>query len=210
MCSFTTDENMNSSSASSSWSSPYDSEDEDLQLIESAPPFWKNSKKVLSKQLSMLETRRELAWEKKRLQRLMQELKREHLTIENPNELFDEDLNELKGCIDLGFVFDEEKGGQSLANTLPALDAYFAVNRLTSPTSSPRSTSSSRSKLDGFGSSSSKSLDERNLSQNSREDSWKICGPGENPQQIKAKLRHWAQLVACSVRQTSSEQGTRE
>lgn len=201
---------MNSSSASSSWSSPYDSEDEDLQLIESAPPFWKNSKKVLSKQLSMLETKRELAWEKKRLQRLMQELKREQLTIENPNELFDEDLNELKGCIDLGFVFDEEKGGQSLANTLPALDAYFAVNRLTSPTSSPRSTSSSRSKLDGFGSSSSKSLDERHLSQNSREDSWKICGPGENPQQIKAKLRHWAQLVACSVRQTSSEQGTRE
>ncbi|KAF5782874.1 hypothetical protein HanRHA438_Chr11g0514061 [Helianthus annuus] len=193
-----------STSASSSWSSsPYDSETEDLQLIERAPPFWKNTKKILSRQLSMLETERELAWEKKRHQMRMQGQKRD-LTIEDPNELFDEDLNELKGCIELGFVFNEEQGGQSLANTFPALDAYFALNRLTSPTISPRSTSSSRSKFDRFGSSSSKSLDEGSLSQISSDDPWKICSPGENPQQIKTKLRHWAQLVACSVRQSSS------
>ncbi|KAI3742905.1 hypothetical protein L1987_60603 [Smallanthus sonchifolius] len=187
---------------SSSTTSPYDYEIDELQLIDIAPPFWRISKKILSQQLSMLETQRDLAWEKKRHQMRMQELKRE-LTIENPNELSDEDLNELKGCIELGFVFNEEQGGQSLANTFPALDLYFAVNRLASPTGSPRSTSSSRSNFAGFGSLSSKSLGEESSSLVSNEDPWKICGPGENPQQVKTKLRHWAQLVVCSVMHSS-------
>ncbi|CAA3005628.1 Hypothetical predicted protein [Olea europaea subsp. europaea] len=34
-------------------------------------------------------------------------------------------------------------------------------------------------------------------------DSWKICSPGDDPQHVKTKLRHWAQAVACSVRQSS-------
>ncbi|XP_076899214.1 uncharacterized protein LOC143553021 [Bidens hawaiensis] len=147
---------------------------------------------MFSRQLSMLDSERELAWERKCHQMRMQERKRE-LTVENPDELSDEDLKELKGCIELGFVFTEEDGGQSLANTLPALDHYFAVNRLASPTMSPRSMSSSRSKFAEFGSLSSKSLDEGR----------------ENPEQIKTKLRQWAQLVACSLMQ-SSEKGTKE
>ncbi|KAK9068871.1 hypothetical protein SSX86_012987 [Deinandra increscens subsp. villosa] len=200
MGSFTTEKTTtSSSSSSSSSSSPYVSKVNELQLVEHVPPFGKNSKKILTRQTSMLETERELAWEKKRHQMRKQERKRD----ENHNELSDEDLDELKGCIELGFVFNEEKGGQSLANTLPALDHYFAVNRLGSPTGSPRAASSSRPDLVGFRSASSKSFDERSLALVSNEDSWKICTPGDNPQQVKTKLRHWAQLVACSVKQSS-------
>ncbi|KAK1426622.1 hypothetical protein QVD17_15298 [Tagetes erecta] len=191
---------MTLSSASPS-TSPYDSEIEEPRRVQSARPL--KSRKIFSRQLSMSETERELAWEKKRNQMRMQEQKRESLNIENANELSDEDLDELKGCIELGFAFNEENGGQSLTNTFPALDHYFAVNRLTSPSGSPRSASASRAKLAGFGSSSSKSLDEGYFSQTSNEDPWKICSPGENPQQVKTRLRHWAQLVACSVRQST-------
>ncbi|GJV89751.1 hypothetical protein Tco_1533689 [Tanacetum coccineum] len=186
------------SCSSSLSTSPYYYEIEELQHLENAPRYRKNSKKILSRQLSMLETSRDLAWEKKRRQMLKQERKRE-ISIANPNEhVSDEDVDELKGCIELGFGFNEEKGGQDLANTLPALDFYFAINRLGSPVSSPRGASSPRSKLLGFGSSSSKSLDEGRSSISS-EDSWKIFSQGEDPQHVKTKLRHWAQVVACSV-----------
>ena len=196
-------ETMTSCSSSLS-TSLYDSKIEELQHLENAPQIRKNSKKILSRQLSMLETNRDLAWEKKRRQMLKQERKRES-SIANPNEhVSDEDVEELKGCIELGFGFKEEKGGQDLANTLPALDFYFAVNRLGSPVSSPRGESSPRSKLSGFGSSSSKSLDE-GISSISSEDSWKICSQGEDPQHVKTKLRHWAQVVACSVKQSSDK-----
>lgn len=205
MGSSTMNETMTSCSSSLS-TSLNDSEVEELQHLENAPPLWKNSKKILSRQLSMLETQRDLAWKKKRRQMLKQERKLE-ISIANPNEhLSDEDVDELKGCIELGFGFNEEKGGQDLANTLPALDFYFAVNRLGSPISSPRGASSPRSKLSGFGSSSSKSLDEGRSSISS-EESWKICSQGEDPQHVKTKLRHWAQVVACSVKQSSDNGG---
>ncbi|GMY20787.1 hypothetical protein FCV25MIE_16028 [Fagus crenata] len=110
-----------------------------------------------------------------------------------------EDLNELKGCIELGFGFNEEDG-QRLCNTLPALDLYFAVNRQlsTSPVSTPGGSSSSR--LHG-----SSSLEGHSLSfesPRSESDEWKICSPGDDPQQVKTKLRHWAQAIACSVMQS--------
>lgn len=190
------------STSSSSLSSPYESEFGDFLHVDGASAFKRNSKKILSKQLSMSETKRDLAWEKKRQQMRMQERKRED-TIANPNDVCDDDLNELKGCIELGFGFDEEKGGQNLTKSLPALYFYFAVNRIGSPTMSPRSLSCSGSKLSGIGSSSSKSLDEETSSSVSSEDSWKICSPGDDPQQVKTKLRQWAQVVACSVMQSS-------
>nr|XP_043611704.1 uncharacterized protein LOC122583352 [Erigeron canadensis] len=195
MCNYKMNEAM---TTSSSFSSPYESRVNDLLHLDSASAIKKNSKKIFSRQLSMSETKRDLAWEQKRQQMLIQERKREE-TIANPNDLCDHDLNELKGCIELGFGFDEEKGGQNLTKSLPALDFYFAVNRIGSPTMSPRCVSSSGSKLSGFGSSSSKSLDEERSSSVSSEDSWKICNPGEDPQQVKTKLRQWAQVVACSV-----------
>uniref|UniRef100_A0A5B7BZB6 Uncharacterized protein n=1 Tax=Davidia involucrata TaxID=16924 RepID=A0A5B7BZB6_DAVIN len=202
-------EKSSSSSSSSSWSaSPVESETEELQRLEQAPPFWRNRRKRLSKQLSMCETPRDIAWEKRRRQILRQERRKNG--IHDTEDLTDEDLNELKGCIELGFGFNEEEG-QRLCNTLPALDLYFAVNRQlsTSPVSSPNSAGSGSSGSLGAASSllggSSSSLGERSASFSSpriESDSWKICSPGDDPQQVKTKLRHWAQAVACSVMQS--------
>uniref|UniRef100_A0A5B7AF15 Uncharacterized protein n=1 Tax=Davidia involucrata TaxID=16924 RepID=A0A5B7AF15_DAVIN len=185
-------------------------ETEELQRLEHAPPFWR-SRKRLSKQLSMCETPRDIAWERRRRQILRQERRKNGIQVQDTEDLTDEDLNELKGCIELGFGFNEEDG-QRLCNTLPALDLYFAVNRQLSmsPVSSPNSRGSMTS-LGGSssvlgGSSSSSSLGGRSASFGSpmsESDSWKICSPGDDPQQVKTKLRHWAQAVACSVMQSS-------
>jgi len=175
---------------SSSSSSPSLGEsEEELQHMPLAPPPWK-SRKYLSKQLSMCETPRDIAWEKRRRQILRQVRKKN--SINDADDITDEDLNELKGCIELGFGFNEEDG-QRLCNTLPALDLYFAVNRQlsTSPVSTPGGSSSS---LEGPSSSFE--------SPKSESDAWKICNPGDDPQQVKTKLRHWAQAVACSVMQS--------
>ncbi|XP_075074774.1 uncharacterized protein LOC142161724 [Nicotiana tabacum] len=116
------------------------SECEELQRLEEAPPFWRNPNKRLSKQLSMCEIPRDIAWEKRRRQFLHQERKKNIIGIQDHDDVTDEDLNELKGFIELGFGFNEEEG-QRLCSTLPALDLYFAVNRQysTSPISSPGS-----------------------------------------------------------------------
>ncbi|XP_074292816.1 uncharacterized protein LOC141619693 [Silene latifolia] len=160
-------------------------ESEELQRLVHAPPFWK-SKKKLSKQLSMCETPRDKAWEKRRRNQIIKQERKKKLTVE-VEKITDEDFKELKGSIELGFRFNEQ-GGQKLCNTLPALDLYFAVNRQLSP--SPVSTPSSN----GTRSSVSDSP--------TSEDSWKVCGPGDSPQEVKTKLRHWAQAVACSVMQS--------
>lgn len=189
---------LSSSSSSPTLMSSLDvSDSEDLQRMPLAPTLWKN-KKRLSKQLSMCETPRDRAWERRRRQILLQERRRngihDHDHDHDQLALTDEDLHELKGCIELGFGFNEEKG-QQLCNTLPALDLYFAVNRqVSSPVSTPQSgrasTSSLGTRSSSFGSPRSES------------DAWKICSPGDNPQQVKTKLRHWAQAVACSVMQS--------
>ncbi|GAY56008.1 hypothetical protein WN944_027330 [Citrus x changshan-huyou] len=188
-----------SQSVSSSSSSPpssmlTSSDTEELRRMPLAPTSLNKNKKRLSKQLSMCETPRDIAWEKRRRQMLRQERRKNGIHDSDQDLLTDEDLHELKGCIELGFGFNEEEG-QQLCNTLPALDLYFAVNRQlsTSPVSTPQSrasTSSLGGRSSSFGSPRSDS------------DAWKICNPGDNPQQVKTKLRHWAQAVACSVMQS--------
>ncbi|KAG6423174.1 hypothetical protein SASPL_113562 [Salvia splendens] len=161
------------SSASSS-SPSYVSEGED------APPLWC----TLTKQLSMREAPRNIAWERRRRQVQQQERWR------SEEDLTDEDLNELKGCIELGFGFNAEEG-QRLCTTIPALDLYFAVNRqyLTSPLASPTPAPPA-------------TLSPQSCSLEKDSDSWKILNKGDDPQQVKTKLRHWAQAVACSVMQS--------
>ncbi|KAI8571530.1 hypothetical protein RHMOL_Rhmol01G0127000 [Rhododendron molle] len=183
------------------------SENEELQRLEHAPPFWRpnNHRKRLSKQLSMCETPRDIAWERRRRQIMRQERMKKHHQAEmsmidsgDQDILIDDALNELKGCIQLGFGFNEldQDGKRQLCHTLPALDLYFAVNRQVSPVSTPTTTNSSnRLSLGGGDQSSSRSLGSRSSSFDS---------PGsDNPQQVKTKLRHWAQAVACSVMQSS-------
>ncbi|KZV31982.1 hypothetical protein F511_05092 [Dorcoceras hygrometricum] len=115
----------------------------------------------------MREVPRDRAWERRRRQ------ERRKNGGAGADDLTDEDLNELRGCIELG---------------------HYA----TSPISSPTSTVST----DSLGSSSSlgSPRSDINISDFS---SWKICNPGDDPEQVKTKLRHWAQVVACSVMQSS-------
>ncbi|XP_011091947.1 uncharacterized protein LOC105172268 [Sesamum indicum] len=194
-------------SSSSFTSSPSSLSDEELQRLEQAPPFWRNpNTKRLSKQLSMCEIPRDIAWERRRRQFLRQERRKNGINQE-ADVLTDEDLNELKGCIELGFGFNEEDG-QRLCTTIPALDLYFAVNRQfsTSPLSSPASNGSAPSLGGSTTSGSSVSgLGGRSSSFGGpiSDSDWKICSPGDDPQHVKTKLRHWAQAVACSVRQSS-------
>ncbi|OIW20886.1 hypothetical protein TanjilG_24964 [Lupinus angustifolius] len=142
---------------------------------------------MLTKQASMCETPRDIAWERRRKRRIHQK-QEQRILHDYSGHLTNEDWNELKGCIELGFGFNEEDG-QTLCNTLPALDLYFAVNRNLSP--SPVSTPHSGGSASSFGSPTTPDSD-----------SWKICTPGDDPEHVKTKLRHWVQAVTCSVMQS--------
>ncbi|KAI4364549.1 hypothetical protein MLD38_020623 [Melastoma candidum] len=160
-------------------------------------PVFDRACKRLSKELSMRETTGDILWERRRRQILRRSQKvKNGANDTDPDVITDEYLNELRGCIELGFGFKEGQG-QRLCSTLPALDLYFAINRQLSP--SPDSTPHS------FGSSSTPSVADSSsslASPNSDSDSWKIASPaGDNPQLVKTRLRHWAQAVACSVSQ---------
>ncbi|CAM6036394.1 unnamed protein product [Sphagnum compactum] len=130
--------------------------------------------------------------------------------------LTDEDMDELRGCIDLGFGFSNEQEDMELCNTLPALELCYAITRQyndvvtgrssSSPIStSGRSSNSSSRSFDQTSSSSSSSLDRTSSSsslQSSPMESWRISSPGDHPSQVKTRLRHWAQAVACTLRQS--------
>eukprot|EP00250_Pteridium_aquilinum_P009407 c18648_g1_i1 orf=417-1904(-) len=98
--------------------------------------------------------------------------------------LTDQDFTELRGCIDLGFVFTEDHI-PDLRDTLPALEVCYAVaHGAISPVSNLE--------------------DSKALTPGSPPVSpWRIASPGDQPQQVKTRLRHWAQAVACNVRQAS-------
>lgn len=105
--------------------------------------------------------------------------------------LTDEDFVELKACIELGFGFDSPES-EKLSNTLPALEFYCAVNKSYNDTV-----------LRSNKSSSSSSLSESDVSTPSPVGSpLTMFNPGDDPKTIKTRLRHWAQVVACSVKQS--------
>ncbi|RRT58832.1 hypothetical protein B296_00028237 [Ensete ventricosum] len=188
-------------------------EDEQAVMIDDPPLTWNagsaamggSKKKSLSKQLSMKETTREARWEKRRRQivhrrhMMMEEGDDEEKVVEKEpgdvgerrmsgrgRSLTDEDLDELKGCIELGFGFSEEEGGHDLRHTLPALDLYFAVNRQISDpklrsSPSPASTPTSTSYPSTWcGLLSPRSPDEQTRSGSS--EAWKIFNPGADLQ----------------------------
>ncbi|KAJ0754141.1 hypothetical protein HanPI659440_Chr09g0343581 [Helianthus annuus] len=115
----------------------------------------------------------------------------------------DEDIDELKACFELGFGFDHSspEPDDRLSTTFPALGFYYAVNKQYYDTMSKSSSVSSSS------SSSSVSyplaVSESDLSSPSRSPHT-IINRGDNPQTVKTRLRQWAQVVACSVRLSSS------
>ncbi|KAK6135707.1 hypothetical protein DH2020_030546 [Rehmannia glutinosa] len=96
------------------------------------------------------------------------------------------DLDELRGCLDLGFQFDSPDLDPKLSSTFPALELYHAVNRRYSNTLSR---------------SSSASLIDCDLATSSVGSPKSIIDPDEDPEMVKTRLKQWAQVVACSVRQ---------
>ncbi|CAM6075702.1 unnamed protein product [Sphagnum tenellum] len=138
-------------------------------------------------------------------------------TSSRNRSLTDEDMEELRGCIDLGFGFSNDEKDMELCNTLPALELCYAItkryNDVVGRTSSSSSSSSSSpttiSTSQSNNSSSSSSFDRHSSNGSSLQsspppmDSWRISSPGDNPSQVKTRLRHWAQAVACTVRQSS-------
>ncbi|KAG9450999.1 hypothetical protein H6P81_010964 [Aristolochia fimbriata] len=102
----------------------------------------------------------------------------------------DDDVDELKACIELGFGFDSPEADRRLSDTLPALDLYYAVNKQYNDSvlvRAPSEVSCAVSDSDVDVVSSPRS----------------IFGPRDNPQVMKARLKQWAQVVACCVRQSS-------
>ncbi|XP_055831915.1 uncharacterized protein LOC129900863 [Solanum dulcamara] len=97
--------------------------------------------------------------------------------------LTDDDLEELKGCLDLGFGFSYDEIPE-LCNTLPALELCYSMSQ--------------------------KYLDEQQKCSDAMSDTgssgsghvanWKISSPGDDPEDVKARLKYWAQAVACTVK----------
>ncbi|KAI5071277.1 hypothetical protein GOP47_0013528 [Adiantum capillus-veneris] len=98
--------------------------------------------------------------------------------------LTDDDFEELQGCIDLGFRFDQS-AIPDLCETLPALEVYCAVAQ--SLQESPILNSPVRQSP-------------TQCSLPSPTASWRVASPGDDPKDVKDRLRHWAQAVACNAR----------
>ncbi|PIA29726.1 hypothetical protein AQUCO_05800081v1 [Aquilegia coerulea] len=113
--------------------------------------------------------------------------------------LTDEDLDELKGCVDLGFGFNYEEIPE-LCNTLPALELCYSMSQRfldeqhkSLPSEPASADASSVMATDDTCSSSSNN----GASQFAN---WKISSPGDHPEEVKARLKYWAQAVACTVK----------
>eukprot|EP00250_Pteridium_aquilinum_P017140 c23472_g1_i2 orf=674-1666(+) len=101
--------------------------------------------------------------------------------------LTDDDFEELRGCIDLGFRFDQSSI-PDLCNTLPALEVYCAVAQGLQESPNCMSLNSPVIQLPARCSSPSPSP------------SWRVSSPGDDPNDVKGRLRHWAQAVAWKTR----------
>ncbi|KAL3618831.1 hypothetical protein CASFOL_037354 [Castilleja foliolosa] len=100
----------------------------------------------------------------------------------------DEDLDELRACFELGFKFDSPDLDPKLSSTFPALEIYRAVNRQYG---------------DILSRSSSATFSDSDTASVSVGSPMSIVGPGDDPATVKTRLKQWAQVVACSVRQSS-------
>ncbi|XP_074574414.1 uncharacterized protein LOC141830869 [Curcuma longa] len=94
------------------------------------------------------------------------------------------DLEELKGCLDLGFGFsyDEIPG---LCAMLPALELCYSMSRLLG---------GGAGNAGGDADGSDEAIAALPVA------NWKISSPGDHPDEVKARLKIWAQAVACTVR----------
>ncbi|GJN22385.1 hypothetical protein PR202_gb09941 [Eleusine coracana subsp. coracana] len=132
---------------------------------------------------------RDETWERRR---------RGSSTLRRVRSVTDDDLDELRGCIDLGFGFEPTAGcavcgaGRNrLVETLPALDLYYAVHG-----------GGSEGGACSCGAASETSSEESPLGSpmsivTPGKDS--IVFPCDTPETVKMRLKQWAQVVALSM-----------
>ncbi|XP_066355909.1 uncharacterized protein [Miscanthus floridulus] len=109
--------------------------------------------------------------------------------------LTDDDLEELKGCADLGFGFSYDEIPE-LRGTLPALELCYSMTQ--------------RLQLDDVDKPALQQQHDAAAAAAAPDASavplpppvtnWKISSPGDSPDEVKARLKYWAQAVACTVR----------
>ncbi|TVU51461.1 hypothetical protein EJB05_02893 [Eragrostis curvula] len=109
--------------------------------------------------------------------------------------LTDDDLEELKGCADLGFGFSYDEIPE-LRGTLPALELCYSMSqRLLDDhhhhTPPPTSQAPQAAAAEDAAAAATPAPPVTN---------WKISSPGDSPDEVKARLKYWAQAVACTVR----------
>ncbi|TKY59031.1 hypothetical protein E2542_SST16107 [Spatholobus suberectus] len=131
---------------------------------------------------------RDEAWQRRKDHHVSGDNRRLHRLSKSLSE---DDLDELKACIELGFGFDSPEIDPKLSNTIPALELYHAVNKQYSNHSLSRSSSSS-------------SL----VSDSDIASPTTIFNPGDDLAAKKTRLKQWAQVVACAVRECSSSSGS--
>ncbi|XP_071700020.1 uncharacterized protein [Rutidosis leptorrhynchoides] len=124
------------------------------------------------------------SWSKKKKNQVFLEGYVDEDELVRAKSLTDEDLDELKGCFDLGFGFCYDEIPE-LCNTLPALELCYSMSQ--------------------------KFLDEQQKSPETETETvsetaspappppapianWKISSPGDHPEAVKARLKYWAQL----------------
>ncbi|CAD5196726.1 unnamed protein product [Musa acuminata subsp. malaccensis] len=127
--------------------------------------------------------------------------------VARTKSLTDEDLDELKGCLDLGFGFSYEEIPE-LCDTLPALELCYSMSQ--------RFLDEQQQQQDR--SSSAESMDLSAPPPSPPIANWRISGPGktsflgsliqfplllipgDDPDAVKARLKYWAQAVACTIK----------
>ncbi|XP_074591122.1 uncharacterized protein LOC141847028 [Curcuma longa] len=93
--------------------------------------------------------------------------------------LTSDDLEDLKGCVDLGFGFSYEDIPK-LSSTLPALELCY-----------PRGQPAAQQEGSTNGDSPVASLLVAD---------WKFLAPGDDPKEVKTRIKYWAKAVACIVK----------
>ncbi|CAM0875020.1 unnamed protein product [Alopecurus aequalis] len=104
--------------------------------------------------------------------------------------LTDDDLEELKGCVDLGFGFSYNEIPE-LCGTLPALELCYSMSqRFLDEHHSPSKVEQLVPEPPAVAPASPAQPIPN----------WKISCPGDSPDEVKARLKYWAQAVACTVK----------
>ncbi|CAN6239318.1 unnamed protein product [Urochloa humidicola] len=138
---------------------------------------------------------RDEAWERRR-----RGMRRGGPGLRRVRSVTDDDLDELRGCIDLGFGFEPPAAGSGgcaacggsgrsrLLETLPALDLYYAVHG-----------GAGAGAAEGCASCSCGAASEVSSEESPLGSPMSILSPGDTPETVKMRLKQWAQVVALSM-----------